>query len=323
MHHHNHLTLEEREDIMCLRRTDTSISQIARMIRRSKSTVSRELARNSCTECYRASDAQRKYAARRRACRRVALLEDAALFELVRSKFIDEQWSPRQIEGRLVLEGRHGISDTTIYRAIDSGVFDGCIGGRKARRRLRHCGKRRKVPGTERRGKIKVSHDITERPSEADARSRLGDWEADTVAGKLNGACLVTLVDRKSGLLVGGKADQRTSSAVSAVMITSLEDQVLNTVTPDRGKELAAHREVTSAIGVEFFFALPHHPWERGSNENTNGLLREYFAKGRPIDGISCEQVQRIYDKLNRRPRKRLGYRTPYEVHYSKSLHLV
>lgn len=103
----------------------------------------------------------------------------------------------------------------------------------------------------------------------------------------------------------------------------ALEGQPLKSVTLDRGKEFAAHAQVTEEIGVEFYFALPHHPWQRGTNENTNGLLREYFPKGESLGRVSEKRVQEVYDKLNRRPRKRLGYRTPYEAHYSKTLHLI
>ena len=106
-------------------------------------------------------------------------------------------------------------------------------------------------------------------------------------------------------------------------MIRALRRQPRHTVTPDRGKEFAAHAEAEEALGAKFFFALPHHPWQRGTNENTNGLLREYFPKGRPFDKIKVAEVKRVYDKLNKRPRKRLGYRTPYEVHYGKTLNLI
>lgn len=330
MGHHTHLTLQEREDIMVMRREGKGVTQIAKAIGRDKSTVSRELKRNMCAAStshpyYRASTAQARYAQRRKSCARPRILDDPETFELVRAKFLEEQWSPEQIEGRLALElGGSPVSDTTIYRAIREGRFDGCIGGRRAACRLRHKGKRRKGAGHfERRGKIAVSHSIEERPVAADLRERLGDWEADTVAGTLGGACLATFTDRRSGYLEGGKAAAKTAEAVNAVAVASLAGHPLESITPDRGKEFAKHAEVTAALGVEFFFALPHHPWQRGTNENTNGLLREYFPKGKSLDGVSEEEVREVYDKINRRPRKRLGYRTPHEVHYSTSLQLI
>ena len=146
MSHHTHLTLREREDIMMMRRDGRGVSDIARAIGRDKSTVSREIRRNSCARFYRASTAQRRCAERRLACRRRRVLDDGAVFALVADKFLNEQWSPEQIEGRLALElGASPVSDTTIYRGIHAGRFDGCIGGRKAERRLRHRGKRRRL----------------------------------------------------------------------------------------------------------------------------------------------------------------------------------
>lgn len=329
MRHHSHLTLEEREDIMVLRRQGRSVAEIAAAIGRDKSTVSRELSRNMCgkgspCEFYRASTAQRRYEQRRQACRRPAILDDSTLLDLVAELFLGEQWSPEQIEGRLALErGRSPVSDTTIYRGVRDGRFDGFLPGqRKASRKLRHRGKRRRAPGTERRGKIRISHGIDERPAGAEGREEVGHWEADTVAGKAGGACLVTNVDRASRYLVGGKAQRRASGPVNEAMAASLSGRPLLSVTADRGSEFAAHADVTAELGVEFYFALPHHPWQRGTNENTNGLLREYFPKGKPIEA-SEEEVQAVYDKLNRRPRKCLGYRTPYEVFHSTSLQLV
>lgn len=143
------------------------------------------------------------------------------------------------------------------------------------------------------------------------------------MAGKAGGACLLTLVDRKDGFLVGSKCRRKTAACVRGRMPKALKGQPLASVTLDRGKEFANHTQVTADIGVEFYFALPHHPWQRGTNENTNGLLREYFPKGESLARVSEKRVQEAYDKLNRRPRKRLGYRTPYEVHCSETLHLI
>lgn len=206
MGHQVHLTLREREDIMLMRRDGRGVSEIARAIGRSKSTVSRELKRNSCERFYRASTAQRRYEGRRLACRRRHALDDERDFNLVRDKFLEEQWLPEQIEGRLALElGRSPDSDTTIYRGIHAGRFDGCIGGRK------------------------------------------------------------------------------TAKCIREKMPRALEGQPLGSVTLDRGKEFADHAQATADIDVQFYFALPHHPWQRGTNENTNGLLREYFPKGESL----------------------------------------
>ena len=185
----------------------------------------------------------------------------------------------------------------------------------------RICAKLLTVP-SERRGKIKVSHEISERSAAAGDRSEPGHWEGDAVAGKAGGACLLTLVDRRDGFLVGGKCRRKTAKCVRDKMPKALKGQLLASVTLDRGKELSDHVQVMREIGVEFYFALPHHPWQRGTNENTNGLLREYFPKGESLGRVSERRVREVHDKLNCRPRKRLGYRTPYEVHCLKTLHL-
>lgn len=329
MRHYNHLTLNEREMIMYFRAQGYSISKIAKKLGRNKSTISRELKRNAGTSLYRPALAQSKYFKRRTNCRPHKKLDDPALYQRVKELFLEQQWSPDEIAGRLALEcHKRVISYNTIYRAIYAGLFDDpnkSHGSRGAVRKLRHRGKSRHKKGyIEKRGKIKISNDISKRPAGAENRTRRGHWEADTVAGKDGKACLVTLVDRKTRFLVGGKAKSKTAADVNAVMIASLQGQVVKSITPDRGKEFARHADVTKALnGVQFYFPKPHQPWERGTNENTNGLLREYFPKGVNISDIPSEEVQAVYDKLNHRPRKCLGYRTPYEVYYSKPLHLI
>lgn len=330
---YKHLSIEEREDIMAMRREGRSMGEVARALGRSKSTVSRELGRNSCRagqgSYYRASTAQRRYAERRARCVRRKRLSDPWLRELVQRKILEDRWSPEQVSGRVALEAPGSrVSASTIYRAIGARELDTPELRRTARGlrgRLRHKGKRRHRAGgpEERRGKVPGMRPISERPAEAGSRERLGDWEADTVVGRGGGACLVTLVDRSSGFLAGGRAGAHTAACVRDVQVAALAGQPALTVTPDRGKEFAAFREVEAATGAEFFFALPHSPWQRGTNENTNGLLREYFPKGTDFGPVGDDEVQGVYDAVNRRPRKRLGYRAPYEVHYSTVLHLL
>lgn len=297
MRHHEHLTLEEREEIMCLTRQGETVSAIAAAIGRDKATISRELSRNMCakgtpSEYYRASTAQRRYEQRRQRCRRCRILDDVDVLSLVGAKLLEEQWSPEQIEGRLRYEGGPKISDSTIYRGIAKGSFDGLIGGRKASCRLRRKGRKRKGGHEERRGKIQISHGIDERPTEAEERLRLGDWEGDTVAGRKGGSCLVTLVDRKSGFLEGGKSLKKRAEPVARVMKRKLRYQPHHSVTLDRDKEFAAHAAMTEELDAEFYFALRHHPWQRGTNENTNGLLHDYFPKGCSLDDVSMKEVR-------------------------------
>lgn len=215
MSHYKHLTRDERESLLFYVAKGYSITEIARELGRSKSTISRELRRNSVNGKYLPSRAEAQYQKRRKKCRKKKLLEDEKLWVLVRDRFLNQHWSPEEIAGRIDLEDSpYHISYRTIYRGIYSGLFDTpeqrkSGGNRGARRKLRHKGKPRRGKGRQdRRGKLNAEYDIRQRPEDANARTRLGDWEADTVIGKLGGACLLTLVDRKSRFLLCRKMDR-------------------------------------------------------------------------------------------------------------------
>ena len=242
------------------------------------------------------------------------------------SKVRDDRWSPEQVEGRIRAERPElAAGDSTTCRAVASGSLD-CEppGRRRMSRMLRHRGRRRRRRGTEeRRGKTEVTHELSERPPEASRRSRPGDWEGDTVAGRRGAACLVTLVDRRSGCLAGGLAARKSAAEVTRVVESSLSGMPAETLTPGRGKEFARAADMQRDLGTPVFFCLPHHPWERGTNENANGLLRDFFPKGGSLDATTDEEVQAAYATLNRRPRKRLGWKCPEEVFHSRALHLL
>lgn len=324
---HKHLTLLEREKLALALAKGQKISQIAKELCINRSTIYRELKRNTCHGEYFPTLAQQAYQKRRLRCRRKKVLADCSLYLRVARLFLDQQWSPQQIASRLRLEGTGCISYATIYRAIHAGIFDSLVqpdGHRSANRKLRHRGKSRHTSNyEEKRGRIAISHSIEERPKEADERLRVGDWEADTVLGQKGKACLVTLVDRKTRFLLCRKAGRKTADCVTKIMIACLRGMPLHSITPDRGKEFSNHAAVTAALNVEFYFALPHHPWQRGTNENTNGLLREYFPKSQDFSGLSDTYIQAQVNKLNFRPRKCLGYLSPYEALFSKVLHLT
>lgn len=325
MRHYKHLSADERDRIAELHARHEKVSSIARDIGRDKSTVSRELARNGRHGRYGALKAQERADERRKACRPKRRLDDPALAREVRSRIVDGRWSPEQIDGRLRLErGRCVVSFATIYRAVNEGRMDapGARGSEPVRRHLRRKGKKARRGREETRGRIRISHGISERPAEAGERSRLGDWEDDTVVGP-GGACLVGIVDRASRLLVGGKAGAHTAEAVGRVEVASLRGRPLETVTPNRGKEFANHAQVSEALGgVQFYFCEPHHPWQKPSVENTNGLIREFFPKGTDFSKVTDEEVQHVFDMINDRPRKVLGFRTANEV-YREMLHLA
>lgn len=217
------------------------------------------------------------------------------------------------------------VSCRTIYRAIRSHLFDEPGTKRMAARKLRHRGKQRHTKKyEEKRGKFKVTHPLSERPEIAERRSRIGDWEADTVMGKGGKTCLVTLVDRMSRYLLCGRSEARRTKEVNAVMFQCLKGQPVYTVTPDRGLEFAAYEILQEAMpGVTFYFPPPRHPQDRGTNENTNGVLREYFPKGTDLLQYTEKYIQKAVNELNHRPRKCLGYKIPYEGYHNKVLHLI
>lgn len=324
MRHYRHLSAEERDRIAEMHARHEGVSAIAAAIGRNKSTVSREIARNGRNGRYGAIAAQSRSDARRKACRPRKRLSDPALAAEVRRRIVDDRWSPEQIDGRFRLErgGRCVVSFSTIYRAVNAGELDPpqAAPEERVRGRLRRRGRRPGRGREETRGRIKVDHEVSERPREADARSRLGDWEDDTVVGPTP-ACLVTMTDRASRLLVGGRARARSSAEVAKVEVRALAGRPLETVTPDRGKEFANHREVSRALGgVPFYFCQPHHPWQKPTVENTNGLIREFFPKGTDFSRVTDEEVQEVFEKINDRPRKVLGFRTANEV-YREMLH--
>jgi Transposase and inactivated derivatives, IS30 family len=222
------------------------------------------------------------------------------------------------------------VSYTTIYRAVYYGIFDtdkerSSNGNRGAIRKLDHCGKFRHTKNyIERHGKIPISNYISDRPHEANNRTRIGDWDVDTVIGKRGKACLVTLVDQKSRFLLSSKAKKKDSISVKDTMISCLKGQNCHSITPYTCMEFAKHAEISIARErVKFYFPLPHHPWQRGTNEYTNGLFREYFPKGFDLYDVSEEYIQSKVDEMNKRPRNCLGFKTPYEVYYSTVLHLA
>lgn len=331
MNHYNHLTINERENLLFLTGKGYSLRKIANLMRRSPSTISRELRRNSKKDSYSPSMATCLYQKRRKKCHKHYVLDNPDLYNTVKRLFLEEQWSPEEISYRLRLENYpFNISYNTIYRAIYARKFDEKglpYGNRGCIRKLRHKGKTRHKKGIQdTRGKIRISNELEKRPKSALERKVIGHIEADTVVGKHNGACIVTMVDMTSRFLLGGKATKKDSDSVKAVILNvlnKLPKRKKKTLTPDRGKEFACHEEVTKETGIEFYFPPPHSPWDRGTNENTNGLLREYIPKSTDIDSLSQKDIAIFFDKLNKRPRKCLGWKTPFEVFYGKVLHLV
>jgi IS30 family transposase len=311
-----HLTPTEREVLHRLRKAGKSKAEIGRLMGRHRSTVGRELARNRATGRggggeYCPRQAQRLADARRARCRRRARLDDPALRRYVGRK-LRLRWSPEQIDGRLPREfprrRRMRVSRQAIYDWIRHRAPHW-------RPLLRRAGR----PRAETRGKLADTPGIEGRPPVVNRRRRYGDWEGDTVlaGGGRRRNALVTLVERKSGYVRLGRADDMTAATTARVVrrrLSGLPPPLRRTLTLDNGKEFARHAQLAAALGLAVYFAAPRRPWQRGTNENTNGLLRQFFPKGTDFAAVARRRVARVEALLNGRPRKRLGYRTPDEV---------
>jgi len=288
-------------------------TEIAVMLGRHKSTISRELSRNRGMGGYRPRQAHCLALDRRKA--KVRPRFGGSTWTKV-ELLIQMDWSPQQISGRLKVEEGISISHEYIYQYI---YADKKVGG-QLHRHLRCQKKRRKRYGSyDRRGRIPNQVSIEERPEIVGERGRVGDWEGDTVIGKNHKGALVTLVERKSLYTIIDGVARRTAAAVHAAIVSGLAPHKgkLHTLTYDNGKEMAEHEQITDELGIKVYFAHPYSSWERGVNENTNGLIRQYFPKDRELTGITREEVEQAMERLNHRPRKTLGFLTPYEVFFS------
>lgn len=313
MCHYTHFTTEERELSRVMRAQGFSDHAIAKALNRSPSTISREFARNSRKDgTYSANYADKQYAERRKNCGRKPILENETAKNYVIEK-LEQRWTPEQIAGRAKLEKQpFSLSYPTIYRAIDSGILP-----KRLKKIMRFKWKHKKCKGEDKRGKIPDRTSIHERPAGAENRSRFGHWESDTILGKRGTSCIGTHVERKSGFLVAFKIPDRQDKAFTIATIAAFEkisEKLKKSFTVDNGKEFAAHKELAAGTGMKVFFCDPYSPWQRGTNENTNGLLRQFFPKGTSFADISDEELQSVVDLINNRPRKRLGFRSPAEL---------
>jgi IS30 family transposase len=290
------------------------ITAIASSLGRHRCTIHRELRRNRSNDgFYRAMMAVQKTDARRSRSRRNAQYRRAK-FRLV-ERMLRKGWSPEQIVGRRRRLGLPVMSHETIYLHIwDDKARGGDLwcylrGARKLRRK--------RYGRNDSRGRLAGKRLIGERPTVVTRRTRCGDWEADTVRGR-GKACVVTAVERKSGVVRIGKLPRATAQHTTrrTVQLLANEPHPVHTITSDNGTEFHGYKEIERLLGTRFFFATPHHAWERGTNENTNGLLRQYLPKGTNLQFLTQRQCALIAARLNNRPRRRLGFKTPNEVYH-------
>jgi IS30 family transposase len=286
-------------------------SEIASLMGRDRSTIYREMKRNTGGRGYRPRQAQRKADERRLRCRREPKMNDRKLRSSV-TWLLKKAWSPDQIARWLrrayPRSSEKHVSHQTIYTWIAQEAPE-------LRAHLRRGGKRRSGPET--RGQLVGCVSIEGRPKVVDSRRRFGDWEGDTVVSPGRRSGLVTMVDRKSGYVRIRKTANLKSATTRRAARRSLRDlpeTLRRTMTLDNGKEFAEHQQLAEDLELDIYFAKPYASWQRGTNEHTNGLLRQFFPKGTDFARISHRQVARAEKLLNERPRKRLGYRTPQEV---------
>lgn len=312
----SHLTQEQRYTISAMYGRGYPQKEIAEAIQKHKSTVSREIMRN-CD--YRSGKydydlAQRKYKQRQRSkARRIKFTE--AVRKYVDTK-LEEKWSPEQISKAPAPEGISMISHERIYQYI---IEDKRNGGEKYKH-LRHKKKYKKRCVVEdRRGKLANTTSIHDRPKEVEQRIRYGDYEVDLIIGANHKGGLLSLNDRKTGIVKIRKIRSKNSGHIAKLIVDALKGEKgrIHTITSDNGHEFADHAYISKKLGINFYFADPYSSWQRGSNENLNGLIRQYFPKKTNFDYITKNEVKRVENQLNRRPRKRFGFKTPTEEYNS------
>ena len=314
MKSYHHLTRDQRYQIYALKQRGFSQSEIAADLGFSQGTLSRELSRNKGLRGYRVKQASENAARRRSAGNAVATVMTPSLIARAESMLVGSQWSPEQIAAALFREHSITVSHASLY----SYIWRNKRAGGKLYKHLRHGGKKRnKRSGSNAgRGMIPGRIGIEQRPQAVADKTRLGDWELDSIIGAKHIGAITSIVERKSKLTKLVLLKSPTADATRKAIVTRLKSirEHVFTLTSDNGKEFAGHRKISKKLGADFYFATPYHSWERGLNENTNGLVRQYFPKGMDFATLTPAKVQYVEDLLNNRPRKTLGYCSPNEA---------
>jgi len=310
------LTPDERYTIASMRAAGRRPAEIARVLGRHRSTICREIKRNRCAYDgnYRVQKAQSRTNGRRRMSRQ-GRHHSPKQYRVVES-LLAEKWSPEQISASLPGSFGFYMSHQTIYEHVrkdqknDGSLYLHLRQGKKIWRKL--------FNSVDYRGRLPGRRSIDERPIYIEMRQEIGHWEIDTVMGTGSRDCIVTLVERATGHTLIGKLKSRTTRDLNRRVIGLIKQHAHRflTITADNGTEFHGYKAIESATGVKFYFAHPYHSWERGTNENTNGLIRQYLPKGTSMAGLTQYNCNRIARNLNTRPRKRLGFRTPEQNYY-------
>lgn len=317
MRTYTQLTQEQRYQICAMLKIGQNQTEIAETIGKHKSTISREVRRNRGQRGYRPKQAQQMSLDRRKKAK--PRIQEST-WALIESK-LQEDWSPEQIADWLKRNTDIQVSHERIYQYI---LADKRTGGRLYKHLRCQKKRRKRYGGYDRRGKLPNRRSIEERPEIVDQRQRIGDWEVDTMIGKGHRQAIVTLTERKSRFSLLRKVKRRKAKLVSAAVIDLLQPVAdrSHTITADNGKEFADHERIAHELEISFFFAHPFAAWERGANENMNGLVRQYIPKNRDLSSVTDEELLQIMNKLNHRPRKCLDFKTPFQVFFEHSVAL-
>lgn len=315
------LTYEQRIEIYILLKAGYNQTQIAEFIGVNKSTVSREINRNTGKKGYRYKQANQRTMDRRHNAKK-HIRFSPELQRLVK-EYLTEDWSPEQISGWLKANSLEAVSPETIYQFI---ISDQKSGGdlythlRQGRKK-----RRKRIKTKDQRGQIPDRTSIDKRPAIVDNKERIGDWEIDTIIGKNHKGALVTAVERKTKFTCIGHVSTREADLVANTLIRMLSPYkaFVHTITSDNGKEFTKHQKIAEILETEFYFAHPYCSWERGLNENTNGLIRQYFPKKSSLVDVNKEQIVVVQNKLNNRPRKSLNFQMPSTIFLNSSVALI
>ena len=308
----SHVTEGQRYAIESMLKQGYTQKEISIVIEKDKSVVSREIKRNKDQRngIYGADLAQRKYETRKQD-KPKAIRFTEKVKKHVESKLC-KKWSPEQISSTMTKECGHTVSHERIYQHI---IEDKKKGGKLYKNLRRRKKYKNRIGDMDNRGKIKNQKSIKERPVEVEEKTRVGDFEVDLVMGANHKGALVTINDRKSGYakikLVKSKDSKKVAKAIIQALMPYKNH--LHTITSDNGKEFSEHQYISEKLGIEFYFAEPYSSWQRGANENLNGLIRQYFPKKTSFEEMSWREIKKVENELNKRPRKRLNYKTPKE----------
>ncbi|MBU3071771.1 IS30 family transposase [Aestuariicella sp. G3-2] len=315
------LTEGERYQIYAMNSVGCKQNEIAEQLGRSPSTISRELKRNKGLRGYRPAQAQRLSDNRRASAHKAIKVTDEVKVWI--EQLIRQELSPQQVVDYLERHKNLSLHHETIYQLVYADKAEG--GDLYTHLRVASKPYRKRYGHYDRRGKIKNRVDIDDRPPIVERRSRIGDWEGDTVMGKGRKSALLTMVERKTLYTVVVRLTGKRADLLAKAALASMEDlkSKVKTITFDNGLEFAEHEEIARGLDADIYFAHPYASWQRGTNENTNGLIRQYFPKGTDFNDVTDDEVQAVMDRLNNRPRKTRGCRSPNELFMGQRVDLL